>query len=519
MLSSHAMPPAARPEPPPAGGFPRVPTGIAGLDTILHGGFFRGGLYLITGAPGTGKTILGNQIAVHHAAAGGRVLFTSLLSETHSRMFAHLSSLAFFTDPAIPPLIGDALYYISGYSALQTAGLPGLLTLLQATIRDRHTTLLLLDGVGNAESFATTNAAFKEFLHSLQQYAELYGCTVLLLSSRGGRGADRDAVDVRTTVDGILRLRQRPVQTRIVREVQIVKLRGSGYLPGGHLVVIGARGVVVYPRLEALQAATVDTLTTGAASLERLDFGIAGLTAMLHGGLFRGSATALLGPPGSGKTLLGLHFLAEGARRGEGGLYFGLNEPPPVLLSAGDQVGLAITHWAAAGQIALAWYPATAADLDVLAQHLLEQVRARRVQRVFLDGLDAFSDLIVDAERIGPFFAALTNELRALGVTTLVAVELPHLFGPTVEIPIEGVSAVVENILFLRYVELRSQLYRLISVLKMRRSGHDLALRQFQIDATGITIADTFASAEAILTGLARPVPGAAGGAADPARR
>ncbi len=178
-----------------------------------------------------------------------------------------------------------------------------------------------------------------------------------------------------------------------------------------------------------------------------------------------------------------------------------------MLLDVGDQVGLAFTRLVAEERIDVVWHPATEADPDILAQQLLERVRARQIQRLFLDGLDGFSDLTLAAERRGPFFTALTSGLRALGVTTLVSVELDTLFGPTVAIPIAGVSAIMENILFLRYVELRSQLYRLISVLKARRTGHDPALREFTITGQGITIARTFASAEAILTGLARPLP------------
>jgi len=258
--------------------------------------------------------------------------------------------------------------------------------------------------------------------------------------------------------------------------------------------------------MEALLGATAGGGFPPAAGRERASFGIAGLDGMLHGGLLRGSATVLLGPPGSGKTLLGLHFLAQAARQDEPALYFGLNEPPPVLIDAGDQIGLEFTRLVAEGRLEVLWHPATEADLDALAQQLLTRVRERHIRSVFIDGLDAFSDLSLYAERIAPFFTALTNELRAAEVTTVTSLELNYLFGPSVEIPIDGVSAIAENIIFLRYVELRSQLYRLISVLKTRRSGHDVTLREFTIDDGGITIASTFAPAEAILTGLARPL-------------
>lgn len=515
------LPPAASGAPPPplARLLQRVPTGLPSLDTILHGGFLLSGLYLLAGTPGTGKTILSNQIAVQHAAAGGRVVYASLLTESYTRLFAHLSSLSFFTAPIQAQLIGAALYYINVYSGLQSDGLAGLRTLLQGAIRERQATLLILDGLLTVAAVAPDTLALKEFLRGLQQFAEGSGCTILLLTSQTADAPDRDQIELETSVDGVIYLRRQRVGRRTLRELEVVKFRGTPYLPGGHAFAITADGIQVYPRTEAvLSAAAAGAQLPAGARRERTAFAIAGLDDMLHGGVFAGSATALLGPPGSGKTVLGLHFLAAGARQGERGLYFGLNEPPAVLLDAGDQVGLALTPAVAAGQIEVLWHPAPEAEPDALAQQVLERVRAGHVQRLVLDGWDVFGEFNLAAERRGPFFTALTTELAAGGVTTLISVELDTLFGPTVQLPLAGVAGIVENIVFLRYVELRSQLYRLISVLKARRSEHDRALREFTIDAQGITIARTFASAEAILTGLARPLPGREDGGDAPDR-
>ena len=137
-LSSPRQPsqPQQREEPRQYQTLQRVSSGIAGLDVILNGGFMQGGIYFISGQPGSGKTILSNQIAFSHIASGGRAVFTSLLSETHARMFAHLSSLSFFD----PEPIGDSLYYVSGYSMVQKEGLQGLLSLLRSAVRDNKAT-------------------------------------------------------------------------------------------------------------------------------------------------------------------------------------------------------------------------------------------------------------------------------------------------------------------------------------------------------------------------------------------
>lgn len=480
----------------------RVPTGIEGLDTILNGGFLQGGIYLISGQPGTGKTILSNQMAFNHVASGGRVVFASLLSETPARLFLYLQSLSFFN----PEPIGSTLYYINGYGTVQKGGLKGLLSLLKGSIQDNKASLLIVDGTLNAQAFAPAKVEFKEFIHQLQIYASACGCTTLLLDSAASDEASTEQIAAQTTVDGLILLNNKLAGLRSVRELQIQKFRGSNYLEGTHAVQITSDGVQVYPRLEAVLAPGAKAQATGSvkASRERVSFRIAGLDELLHGGLLAGSSTALLGPPGSGKTLLGLHFLAEGARQGQHGLYFGLNEPPALSIDAGDQIGLNLSSLIEDGSIQMLWQPALEESLDVIAHNLLTAVRKREVHRLFIDGLDALDDVNINTERIPLFFTALMGELRNMGVTTVSSVELSSVFGPTADIPIHGVSARVENIIFLRSVEIRSELHRIISVLKTRRTGHNGEIREFRITEQGIQLGGKFEDAEALLTGVAR---------------
>ncbi len=486
----------------------RVPSGIAGLDTILNGGFLKGGIYFISGQPGSGKTILSNQMAFSHVASGGRAVFVSLLSETHDRMFAHLSVLSFFN----PEPIGDALYYVSGYSAVQKEGLKGLLNLLQGAIRDNKATLLIIDGALNAEAFAQSELAFKEFIHLLQTYADAYGCTIIMLSSMDNGGTATEAITGQTTVDGLIRLSNTLTCLRSIRELQVQKFRGSSYLEGAHALEITSDGVQIYPRPEAVLWRHSEVHGLIKASSVRLPLGVAKLDEMLHGGVLAGSSTVLLGPPGSGKTLLGLTYLAEGARQGQQGLYFGFNEPPAFSIDAGDQIGLDLTGLVGQGLVQMLWQPAVEGSLDMLAHKLLAAVRERNVQRLVIDGVDALYDINtnIGLGRIALFFAALVGELRTHGVTTLSTVELDVFFGPSVNIPIEGLSASVENIIFLRTVELRSGLQRIISILKTRRTGHENTIRELKISDQGLEVGDKLDGAEAILTGVARPFPNTA---------
>jgi circadian clock protein KaiC len=121
---------------------------------------------------------------------------------------------------------------------------------------------------------------------------------------------------------------------------------------------------------------------------------------------------------------------------------------------------------------------------------------------VFIDAITDVERLTLYPRRLPLYLAAFTNELRARDITTLLAAEANGVVGAGLEIPLPAVSATVENILVLRYVELRSQLHRLVSVLKVRQSAYDTAIREFVITERGMQVADTFATAEAVLTGV-----------------
>jgi circadian clock protein KaiC len=140
-----------------------------------------------------------------------------------------------------------------------------------------------------------------------------------------------------------------------------------------------------------------------------------------------------------------------------------------------------------------------------LAERLLAAIQRQDVRRLFIDGLGGFLHTVASAERLELFLTALFMELQARKVTTICSLALPALFSPTVELPKAdtGIADPVDNLVILRFVELQSQLYRLISILKMCESGYDSAIREFRITDQSINVAPTFRSAQAILTSVA----------------
>jgi circadian clock protein KaiC len=457
---------------------PRLPSGVPGLDAILCGGFLTNGTYIIMGPPGAGKTILGNQICFHHVASGGRAVYVTLLAESHGRMLSHLRSLTFF-DPAP---ISAALTYVSGYRVLEDQGLPGLLDLLRKLIRDHKATLLVLDGLVSAEAFAPSELMFKRFIHELNTLVGLVGCTTFLLTN----GSSKHAISPEhTMVDGLVELSDTLGDVRSYRSLAVRKFRGSNHLRGRHVFEITAEGVVVYPRLESLPTRVRSTRTTGLRS-----WGEPGVDRVLGGGLRQGSMTMLLGPAGSGKTTLGMQFLAAGAAAGERTLFFGFHEPPEHLAARASSIGVEIGEYSSGGAVDLAWSGPGEIVADVVADRLLAEIRRTGAKRLFLDAIGALADALPDPARRPRFFCALGDAIAALDVTTVVSKDSRVMLGPSFDLSQDGLIAYCDNLLYVGPVERPTGLQKAIAALKTRDNHDDGGVRTLSIGPRGWSAID-----------------------------
>lgn len=469
----------------------RMPTGVHGLDIALGGGFARGGTYLVMGRPGTGKTTLGNQLAFHQVKSGGRAVYLTLLAESHASMLRNLQTMRFFDADAI----NRDLVYVGAYRALRDEKLKGLLALVRRVIRDEKASLLVLDGISPARAYAETDVALKEFILELQVLGAMTNCTTILLANMtadDANGAEH------TMVDGLVELAFERSSRRTHRTLEVIKLRGTAHLLGRHEVSITADGMTVHPRIEDVlqrhgQAPQQTRGVTGT--------GIAQLDEMLTGGFPTGTTSVVLGFTGSGKTTLATHFLHAGLAAGEPALYFGFYESPARILDAAENIGLPLRDHVATGLFAQIWQPPYEHGLDALADLLLSDVAKRHVRRIVIDGLDGFRQASMYPDRTIRFLTALSNELRALDVTTLITEETVKMNGPDIDMRVEGVSSLVDGILMLEYLTVGSEQRRLISVIKSRGAPHASRMREMTLTSKGIAVSVDSASAEQMLSG------------------
>jgi circadian clock protein KaiC len=439
----------------------RLSSGDERLDAILGGGFPAHAINLIVGSPGSGKTILAQQYVFHNATPERPAVFLTTVSEPLEKVLRYGQTMAFFDATAV----GRAVFYDDLGELLGTQGLPGVLERIDGLVKKHR-------------PYAADHGEFRRFLHSLSGRLSAFPVTSLWIG-------EYDIAELTSTpefavADAIVSLSSVATGQRELRVLQVLKLRGSGFLSGKHAYRLSAAGIDVFPRL----ADPVDPADYALAR-ERISSGIPVLDAMLADGYWPGAATLVAGPSGSGKTLLGLHFVVSGARRGEPGIIATFQENPTQLQRAAQGFGWSL----AADGIELLYRSPVDLYVDQWVYELLAAIERTGARRVLIDSLGDLAFAASDEMRYREYLYSLVQRCSRLGISLLMTFELPELF-ELVRLSDIGISHVSDNVVVLQYLRQHSEVKRTLLVLKTRASMHQPQIREFVITPEGITLGE-----------------------------
>jgi circadian clock protein KaiC len=480
------------------GSGPRAPalleTGIPNLDRVLGGGIRRRSTVMVIGAPGTGKTIMAQQLVFHAAGRGAVTLYLTGYSETHAKLLEHNRSLRFFD----PERIGREIQFGS-LTDLLREGAEATEAAIVSTARTQQATLVVLDGFRSMRGILAHDEEIAHFLYSLGAKLAVLGATTLVLVE--GDPDEPGRYPELTVCDAILALRRERQGTRYRRVLDVVKVRGAAYLGGMHPFILDASGLTLYPRFESVVVPLEPAWHGG-----RAGFGLPEVDALLGGGLTVGTTTLVAGSPGVGKTLLGLHFVAAGVRANEPALFLGFMENTVQLREKARMFGLDLVAAEAAGLARLVVLPGYDLEADRAADLLRREVEQRGVRRVVIDSAADLERGMADDTRKAEFFSALVAYLRGHDVTTYITLDLNTIVGPALEFIGTPLSVLAENLLVMRYTEHRGRLRRLLLVLKMRYSDYDRTVHEYTITAgRGVELLGPAPAGAGLLTGLTQP--------------
>jgi circadian clock protein KaiC len=234
----------------------------------------------------------------------------------------------------------------------------------------------------------------------------------------------------------------------------------------------------MYPRLLSPHVAP-----TYQPKVERVNSGITGLDEMIDQGFWRGSTTLIAGPSGSGKTILALHFIREGAQRGEAGLYVGFQENPSQMARIMLNLGWDATNLLEKGNFELMYQSPVEMQLDSVAAEIFKRVRAGKVRRVAIDALGDLERCSMDRQRFADFIYALTQWFAVENVTCMMTTEVNELF-EVHHISDQEISNMNDNLVLLGFTP-GPQMNRTIRIIKTRGSRHDNRQHELEINENG----------------------------------
>ena len=449
----------------------RLSSGHPRLDDILGGGLPANAINIVIGLPGAGKTILAQQYVFANATTSRPAIYCSTVSEPYEKILRHGQTLSFFDTRAI----GRSVFYEDLGAIVNEHGLAGILERLTALIKERRPGIIVIDSFKALSAYATPGE-FRQFLHDLAGRLSAFPASSFWI---GEYSESEIAVAPEFAVaDAIVVLATERVAERERRELRVLKLRGSSFAPGRHAYRLSENGIDVFPRL----ADPADTKTY-ALEGERHSSGIAALDDMLADGYWPGASTLCAGPTGTGKTLMGLHFIFNGARQGEPGVLATLQEHPMQLARIANSFGWSLDDEG----VELMYRSPVDIYIDQWIYDLIETVERTGARRVLIDSLTDLQFASADEVRFREYMYSLVQRFSRQGISLLMTSELPDLFNIT-RLSEFGVSHLADNVVLLQYIRDQSTVRRALTVLKTRASRHEPEVRDYVITREGIVL-------------------------------
>jgi circadian clock protein KaiC len=442
----------------------------------LSGGLLKNAINLISGVPGSGKTILCQQTAFKNATKERPALYLSTLSEPLDKILHYGESLEFFDVRAVHD---GRVVYQDLMPQPGEDGLDELIVSIDRLLKEKRPGVVVIDGLRSLQRMAPDDTEYRRFLYSLLRRLTATATTAVWNSAHT-RAEVLDQPEA-AIADAIVALDVKQLAEREARVLQVLKLRGSAYRSGEHLYRIGSDGINVFPRLAEPRIGSRYDLSSSPTAT-----GIGALDELLGaGGYWSGAATLIAGPTGIGKTLMGLHFLYRGGDAGEPGILATFQENETQLGRIVGSFGWSIddpnVHILSRGVVDM--------NIDEWVYELIDLVAKTGAKRVVIDSLLDLAAAAGEVVRFREWMFSLTQRFTRSGISLMLIMEVPDLF-QLGRISESGISHLCDNVILLQYVQNGAELVRALTVLKTRAMRHQPMVRRYTITNEGFVLGE-----------------------------
>jgi len=479
----------------------RVFSGIPGFDEISHGGVPKGRTTLISGASGSGKTVFSVQFLYEGIMNFGENGVFVTFEENPTDIIRNTKSFGWNIEKLVREnkwAFVDASPDDADSTVVGKYDLGGFLARIEYAVKKVRAKKVAIDSVSALFTHYQDPGIIRRELYRVASTLKKMNVTCIMTAERPTEEGQISRFGVEEFVsDNVILLHNRlNKRGGRGRTIEIIKFRGAGHDSEEAPLIVDKEGMSVYPRPKPK--------LRGKGFSQKISTGIKGLDELLFGGVYKNSSTLVTGTSGTGKTVTTLHFIMEGAERGEKSILIEFEESPGQLYSNAHSFGWDLEKHVERGIVQLVChYPE-----DLRAEQYLDMIQdlvvRNKTKRLALDSLSALQR-IYSEEKFREFAIGLNAFLKMQNVTSLLTNTTSQFLGIT-EITETHLSTATDNIIILKYVELGGEMRRLLSVLKQRGSMHKKELMEFEVTPKGVQILGPFEGVENLMSGSARRI-------------